>query len=129
MAVAGILIMLLAACSPFAPKQRMPMDNNLPSAFTYSTGPLDPSLRWWKNFEDPELDRLFAEGRAETDPEARAAIYQQVCTIMNEQVYWAPMWVTTRFGGVSTAIENFIWTPAPGGGRYFDDASSWSLAS
>ena len=88
-----------------------------------------PNVINCSNIKDPELDRLFAEGRAETDPDARAAIYQQVCTIMNEQVYWAPMWVTTRFGGVSTTVENFVWTPAPGGGRYFDDASSWSLAS
>jgi peptide/nickel transport system substrate-binding protein len=48
---------------------------------------------------------------------------------MNEQLYWVPMWVTTRFGGVSNNVQNFIWTPAPGGGRYYDAAETWSLAS
>jgi peptide/nickel transport system substrate-binding protein len=89
----------------------------------------NPSVRNWSNIEDPEVDRLLAEGRSATDPEARALIYQDLCRIMNEQVYWAPMWVTTRFGGVSANVENFIWTPAPGGGRYYDAAETWSLAA
>jgi peptide/nickel transport system substrate-binding protein len=59
----------------------------------------------------------------------RAQIYQQVCKVMNEQVYWAPMWVTTRFGGASTKIGNFVWTPAPGGGRFYDAAESWTIAA
>ena len=87
----------------------------------------NPNVLNRSNIKDAELDRLFAEGRAETDPEARAAIYQEICSVMNEQVYWAPMWVTTRFGGVNTAVEGFIWTPAPGGGRYYDAAEEWSL--
>ncbi len=89
----------------------------------------NPNVLNRSNIKDAELDALFAEGRATVDPEARAAVYQQVCSIMNEQVYWAPMWVTTRFGGASTSIENFVWTPAPGGGRYYDASETWSLAS
>ena len=45
------------------------------------------------------------------------------------EVYWAPMWVTTRFGGVTNTVENFVWTPAPGGGRYYDAAETWSVAA
>ncbi len=76
-----------------------------------------------------ELDALFAEGRTTVDPAARAEVYQQICSIMNQELYWIPMWVTTRFGGVSVTVENFVWTPAPGGGRYYDAAHLWSLAS
>lgn len=89
----------------------------------------NPNVLNRSNIKDAELDALFAQGRAETDPAARAAVYQQICSIMNEQVYWAPMWVTTRFGGASTTIQDFVWTPAPGGGRYYDAAETWSLAS
>jgi peptide/nickel transport system substrate-binding protein len=89
----------------------------------------NPSVLNRSNIKDDDLDRLFAEGRATVDPEARAAVYQEICSIMNEQVYWAPMWVTTRFGGVSTDVENFIYTPAPGGGRYYDASETWSLAA
>ena len=77
---------------------------------------------------DADLDRLFIEGRQTTDPEARAKVYQQICKIMNEQVYWAPMWVTTRFGGVAKTVGNFVWTPAPGGGRYYDAAETWTIS-
>lgn len=78
---------------------------------------------------DPDLDKLWAEGRSTVDPDARAKIYQEACKIINDKVYWATMWVPTRFGGVSTSIENFVWVPAPGGGRYYDQAELWSLAS
>ena len=87
----------------------------------------NPSVINRSNIANPELDRLFAEGRQTLDPAARAEIYQQICTIMNDEVYWAPMWVTTRFGGVSNTVENFVWTPAPGGGRYYDAAETWSV--
>ena len=73
------------------------------------------------------LDALFAEGRQTVDPAARAEVYKKICTIMNEEVYWANMWVTTRFGGVSNEVQNFVWTPAPGGGRYYDAAETWSV--
>lgn len=78
---------------------------------------------------DPELDQLWADGRSTVDPDARAKVYQQACQIMNDKVYWATMWVPTRFGAVSTSVENFVWVPAPGGGRYYDQAELWSLAS
>jgi peptide/nickel transport system substrate-binding protein len=89
----------------------------------------NPNVRNWSVIKDAELDALFAQGRAQTDAAARAETYQQICTIMNEQAYWAPLWVTTRFGGASTAIEGFVWTPAPGGGRYYDAAETWSVAA
>ena len=80
------------------------------------------------NVNDPELDKLFAEGRATIDPAARALVYQQICTIMNQQVYWAPLWISTRFGGTN-GMDTFLWTPAPGGGRYYDASETWTLAS
>ncbi|MGE3797525.1 MAG: peptide ABC transporter substrate-binding protein, partial [Thermomicrobiales bacterium] len=89
----------------------------------------NPSVINRSGIANDELDALFAEGRQTVDPEARAAVYQQICSIMNQELYWVPMWVTTRFGGVSVGIENFVWTPAPGGGRYYDAAETWSLAA
>ena len=80
------------------------------------------------NIADAELDRLFLEGRQATDTATREAAYQQICTIMNEQIYWAPLWISTRFGGTNGTGE-FIWTPAPGGGRYYDAAETWTVAA
>jgi peptide/nickel transport system substrate-binding protein len=93
----------------------------------YESKEANPSVRNWSNIADPQVDELLAQGRAETDPTARAETYQQLCQLMNEQVYWMSLWVTTRFGGVSTDVQDFIWTPAPGGGRYYDAAELWSV--
>jgi peptide/nickel transport system substrate-binding protein len=87
----------------------------------------NPSVRNWSGIKDPQLDALFAQGRRQTEAAGRAETYRQICTIMNEQVYWAPLWVTTRFGGASTGIQHFVWTPAPGGGRYYDAAETWTI--
>jgi len=62
------------------------------------------------------------------DPEARAGIYQQACSLMNEKQYLGQLWISTRFGGTNgTGVFN--WTPAPGGGRYYQAAETWTLAS
>jgi peptide/nickel transport system substrate-binding protein len=74
------------------------------------------------------MDELYLTGQQEIDPEARAAIYQDACALQNEEVPWGYMWVADRFGAASTNIENFVWTPGPGGGRYYDAAETWSIA-
>lgn len=79
--------------------------------------------------DDADLTSLYLEGRSTVDTDARAKIYQETCKVMNDQVYWATLWVGTRFGGVANSVENFVWVPAPGGGRYYDQAELWSLAS
>jgi peptide/nickel transport system substrate-binding protein len=93
----------------------------------YFTGPVPPEGVNRVGLESPEMDDLYAQGRLEADPEARTAIYQDICLWQNENLPWAFMWVSERFGGVTADVENFVWTPAPGGGRYYDAAESWSL--
>ena len=78
-------------------------------------------------YENPEIDELFGQARQEADPDARAAIYQDICTVLNEEVPWGFLWVSDRFGAVTNDVENFVWTPAPGGGRYYDAAHEWDI--
>jgi peptide/nickel transport system substrate-binding protein len=77
---------------------------------------------------NPELDQLYAQGQQEPDPAKRAPISQNACQILNQNLPWAPMWVSTRYGAVSKKVGNFIWTPSPGGGRYYDAAETWTLS-
>ncbi len=77
---------------------------------------------------NPDLDKLYAQGQQELDPTKRAAIYQNICKTTNQEVMWGTMWVSTRYGAVSKKVNNFIWTPAPGGGRYYDASETWTLA-
>ncbi len=76
----------------------------------------------------PELDKLIVQGQQETDAAKRAVVYQNVCKTLNSQLPVVPLWVANRFGAVSNKIGNFIYTPAPGGGRYYDAAETWTIS-
>jgi len=78
-------------------------------------------------YSNPELDRLLDQGVAEMDPAKRPAIYQQACKMMSEDLPWLFLWETIRYGIVSKRIGNFLFTPAPGGGSYYDQAEKWFI--
>lgn len=78
-------------------------------------------------YNNPELDKLLDEGAAEMDPAKRAEIYKQACTILSQDLPWTVMWQTVRYGYVSKRIGNFLFTPAPGGGSYYDQAEKWFI--
>jgi len=75
----------------------------------------------------PELDKLFDEGRQETQAAKRPEIYKNICRVTNAKLPWGPLWVSHRFGGIGNKVQNMVWTPAPGGGRYQDNAETWSI--
>ncbi|MEZ4620855.1 MAG: ABC transporter substrate-binding protein [Caldilineaceae bacterium] len=79
-------------------------------------------------YNSPELDALLEQGRQEMDPDARTAIYQDACRILGQDLPWIFLWQTTRYGIVSTRISNFAFTPAAGGGSYYDQAELWDIA-
>ncbi len=76
----------------------------------------------------PELTKLFTEAGSTTALSAQTHLYRQVCAEVNRQLPWAPMWVATRYGVVSTSVKNFVWTPSPGGGAYAAMPQDWSLS-
>ncbi len=79
-------------------------------------------------YANPDLDKAYLAGRADVDPAKRVADYQNACKIENDQLPWGPLWVAQRFGAVSKSVQNFVYTPAPGGGRYYDQAELWTIA-
>ena len=79
-------------------------------------------------YSNPAVDKAYQSGRSEADPAKRAALYQEACKALNEDVPWAPMWVTTRFGAVSKKVGNFIYTPSAGSGKYYDQSELWTVA-
>jgi peptide/nickel transport system substrate-binding protein len=93
----------------------------------YFTGPEPPDGVNRVRLESPEMEDLYTKGQQETDPEARAAIYQDICRWQNENQPWGFLWVAERYGAYSSTVENFVWTPAPGGGRYYDAAETWAM--
>jgi peptide/nickel transport system substrate-binding protein len=75
----------------------------------------------------PALDDLIQKGRSEVNPSKRVGAYQSMCKAVNSEMPWAPMWVAQRFGAVSKNVSGFVWTPAPGGGRFNDNAQDWDI--
>lgn len=75
----------------------------------------------------PELDNLFEQAQREPDQTKRNSIYQQLCRLTNAQLPWIPLWVGQRFGGFAKNVQNVLWTPAPGGGRYQDYPERWYI--
>jgi peptide/nickel transport system substrate-binding protein len=56
----------------------------------------DPNFVNFSRIRDPEIDRLFDEGRSETDQARRAEIYREISQIFAEEVYnlwgWYTLW-------------------------------------
>jgi len=97
-------------------------DPNRAYGYFYSTSPNNNY-----KYNNPELDALLDSGRAEMDPAARAEIYKDACRILGEDQPWIFLWQTVRYGVVNTRIANFLFTPAAGGGSYYDAAELWDI--
>lgn len=102
-------------------------DPDVTSIYFLSTA-LPPSGSNRGFFNNPDVDKAYLAGRAEADAGKRAEDYQAACKILNDQLPWAPMWVTTRFGAVSKNVQNFVYTPSAGSGKYYDQSELWALA-
>lgn len=89
---------------------------------TAATWPAGNNAHFYSN---PEVDKAFEAGLAEMDPAKRAAAYQTVCRLLNEDVPWAFMWESIRYGATTGRIGNFVYTPSPGGGRYYSAVETW----
>jgi peptide/nickel transport system substrate-binding protein len=101
-------------------------DPNRAYAYFYSTALWPKGGNNYK-YSNPELDKLLDQGVAEMDLAKRLAIYQQACKMMSEDLPWVFLWETFRYGIVSKRIGNFLFTPAPGGGSYYDQAEKWFI--
>ena len=78
LALIGCGWILLAGCSPFAPQKRTPPAEILPETYSLYGGEQDPALRWWEDFQDPELSALIEAALADnfTIQEAWARLNQ-----------------------------------------------------
>jgi peptide/nickel transport system substrate-binding protein len=76
-------------------------------------GSLTPNLVNFAGIDDPEVDRLLDEGRSETDPAAREAIYQDLNRRMATQVYGIWSWYTAWAVAVSGDVHGILGPPLP----------------
>ena len=69
----------------------------------------------FSRIKNPELDRIFTEGRAETDPTARAEIYQGIAPVFAEEAYNLWGWYTLWAFGAASDVHGLYPPPLPDG--------------
>lgn len=56
-----IILLLVASCAPFKPQERQSPEGELPRSFSLYTAESEPEVRWWEEFNDPDLNVLVKE--------------------------------------------------------------------
>lgn len=76
---------------------------------------------------DADLNAALTAALGEADDAKRPDKFQAVARVFNRDLPWAPMWVGTRYGVITSNVANFVWTPAPSGGGYDQKAETWQF--
>jgi peptide/nickel transport system substrate-binding protein len=58
-------------------------------------------------YSSPELDALFAQGKAISDPEARKAVYQQVSAELENNAAWVWLFTSYTYTAMSPEVSGF----------------------
>ncbi len=67
--------------------------------------------RNYVSYKNPEVDRLFEEGRKEFDPEKRAQIYQKIHSILWEDQPYTWLFNRTAFYGFNKSLRGYMFSP------------------
>lgn len=73
----------------------------------------DGNLNEVATYSDPELDQMFADGKAETDPGARAEIYAEISRHLLDASPWAWVFTGYEYRVLQPEVEGFV--PMPTG--------------
>jgi len=71
----------------------------------YHSSTIDGDNRTFTNI--PRVDQLLDQGRQETDPAARMAIYAEIQTILMEQLVVIPLWESVEMNATRNNINGF----------------------
>jgi peptide/nickel transport system substrate-binding protein len=93
-----------------------------------NSGQVPPNGNNIMHVDLPELDAALMAAMGEADATQVDARWQDVCRIVNAELPWGTMWVASRYGIVSDSLQNFVWTPAPGGGPFEMNPELWDIA-
>lgn len=69
----------------------------------------------FSRIKNEEIDRIFTEGRSETDPDRRAEIYQELPKVFAEQAYNLWGWYTLWAFAAADDVHGIFPPPLPGG--------------
>jgi len=61
-------------------------------------------------YNNPKMDELFREQRAETDRDKRRALFRRITNLMNEDAIYVPWHYSSDFKGLSPKVKGFYHT-------------------
>lgn len=79
----------------------------------------DTSINLWKteaarnyvNYSNPEVDKLFEEGRREFDKEKRAKIYGKIHELLYEDQPYTWLYFRNSFYGFNKDLRGYVFSP------------------
>ncbi|MAC53399.1 MAG: peptide ABC transporter substrate-binding protein, partial [Gimesia sp.] len=79
----------------------------------------DTSINLWKteaarnyvNYSNPEVDKLFEEGRREFDVEKRAKIYGKIHELLYEDQPYTWLYFRNSFYGFNKDLRGYVFSP------------------
>jgi peptide/nickel transport system substrate-binding protein len=101
------------------------LEADFDSALSANGSSVDPHITYAKYFtsegnfhnvakySSPQLDRLFAMGKAETDPAARKEIYAEISRLLLEASPWVWLYTGYRYQALQPDVTGFV--PLPTG--------------
>ena len=63
------------------------------------------------NYSNPEVDELIEQGIASTDQEERAGIYQEIQTILLEDLPWINLFVANQYEAMKDHVQGYVHIP------------------
>ena len=63
------------------------------------------------NYSNPEVDALIEQGIATTDQDERARIYQEIQTILLEDLPWVNLFVANQYEAMKTNVKGYVHIP------------------
>jgi peptide/nickel transport system substrate-binding protein len=82
-------------------------DNFLYEMFSTDTIPVGNTA----HYSNPELDELLRQARTITDPDERAALYEQAATIIHDDAPWLFVNHTLHVRATRANVEGFVLNP------------------
>ena len=59
-------------------------------------------------FSSPELDQLFAQGKATIDPAARKPIYDQISKYLEDNAVWVWLFSSDTYTATTSGVSGFV---------------------